>query len=103
MMAATDLRLSKITAAVPRVHMAHETVVTPWEQKGTVMRTFVEAFRDRDAVLVDGIKILYDDGWALVLPDPEELVTHVWAEGSSGAEARARAQEFARRIRQMLR
>ena len=103
MMAATDLRLSKITATVPRVHIAHETVVTPWEQKGMVMRTLVERFRDRDPVLVDGLKVLYDDGWALVLPDPEDPLTHVWAESNSDAEARSRAQEFGRRIRQMLR
>ena len=39
-------------------------------------------------MLVDGVKIVYPDGWALVLPDPELAVTHVWAEGASDAEAR---------------
>ena len=68
-------------AALPRVHVAHETVVTPWEQKGLVMRTLVELSKDRDVVLVDGVKVLHDDGWALALPDPEEPITHVWAEG----------------------
>ena len=37
------------------------------------------------------------------LPDPEDPVTHVWAEASSDAEARRLAQEYGRRIRQMLR
>ena len=53
--------------------------------------------------LVDGVKVLHDDGWALALPDPEEPVTHVWAEGATDADARRLAQEYARRIRQMLR
>ena len=48
--------------ALPRVHMAHETVVTPWEQKGLVMRTLVEQAKDREVVLVDGVKVLHDDG-----------------------------------------
>ena len=39
-------------------------------------------------MLVDGVKIIYPDGWALVLPDPEEPLTHVWAEAASDAEAR---------------
>ena len=39
-------------------------------------------------MLVDGVKIMYPDGWALVLPDPELPVTHVWAEGASDADAR---------------
>ncbi|HVL26829.1 MAG TPA: hypothetical protein VM390_01685, partial [Acidimicrobiales bacterium] len=62
-----------------------------------------ERMKDRELVLVDGVKVLHDDGWALVLPDPDEPVTHVWAEGSSESEARNLAQQYARRIRQMLR
>ena len=102
LLARTGLRLSKVVAGLPRFHVAHETVVTPWDQKGMVMRTLVERI-DREVVLVDGIKVLHDDGWALVLPDPEEPLTHIWAEGPSDAEARGLAQEYARRIRQLLR
>ncbi len=75
--------------------------MTPWEQKGTVMRTLVEQSKDREVELVDGVKVHHDDGWALALPDPEEPVTHVWAEAGTDADARRLAQEYARRIRQM--
>jgi mannose-1-phosphate guanylyltransferase/phosphomannomutase len=103
LLARTGMRLSKVIDGLDRVHVVHETVVTPWEQKGTVMRTLVERIKDREVIMVDGVKVLHDDGWALVLPDPEEPITHVWAEGASDGEARALAQEYARRIRQMLR
>ena len=103
MLAVTGLRLSKLVAGVPRFHVAHETVVTPWEQKGLVMRTLVEDNKERELLLVDGVKIIAEDGWVLVLPDPEDPVTHVWAEGDSDREAATRAQEVTRRIRQMLR
>jgi mannose-1-phosphate guanylyltransferase/phosphomannomutase len=99
----TGLRLSKVVSQLPRVSIAHESVVTPWEQKGLVMRTLVERIQDRELVLVDGVKVLHDGGWALVLPDVEEPVTHIWAEAPTDGEARALAQEYARRIRQMLR
>jgi len=102
MLASTGERMSKLTEALPPVHIAHEEVVTPWEQKGAVMRTAVERARGRPVILVDGVKLPEQDGWTLVLPDPEEPLTHVWAEGPSAAAARARAQEQTVRIRQSL-
>jgi mannose-1-phosphate guanylyltransferase/phosphomannomutase len=98
-----DGRLSEVVAALPRVHIVHETVVTPWDQKGAVMRSLMEQSKDREVVLVDGVKVLHDQGWALALPDPEEPITHIWAEGASDADARRLAQEYARRIRQLVR
>jgi mannose-1-phosphate guanylyltransferase/phosphomannomutase len=96
-------RLSEVVAELPRVHVVHETVVTPWDQKGAVMRTLMEQSKDRDVELVDGIKVTHERAWALTLPDPEEPYTHIWAEGPSDAEARRLVEEYARRIRQMVR
>ena len=98
-----DKSLSSVVADLPRIHMAHEVVVTPWEHKGLVMRTLVEQSKDREVELVDGVKVLHEGGWALALPDPEEPVTHVWAEGQTDADARRLVQEYARRIRQIVR
>jgi mannose-1-phosphate guanylyltransferase/phosphomannomutase len=103
LLAARGTSLSEIVKGLSPVHMVHEVVITPWEQKGTVMRTLVEQTQGRDVDLIDGVKVYHDSGWVLVLPDPEEPVTHIWAEGDDGADARTLAQEYARRIRQMLR
>ncbi len=103
LLATRGASLSQVLAAAPQVHVLHEEVVTPWEQKGTVMRTLVEQTHGRDVDLIDGVKVHHDSGWVLVLPDPEEPVTHIWAEGDSDADARTLAQEYGRRIRQMLR
>jgi mannose-1-phosphate guanylyltransferase/phosphomannomutase len=62
----------------------------------------VEASGDKELVLVDGVKLIVDDGWVLVLPDPEQPLTHVWAEGATIADARSLAQQYARTIRQVL-
>ena len=90
-------------AALPRVHTVHEEVATPWEVKGAVMRHLVESTKDLEQVLVDGVKVREGDGWSLALPDPEDAITHVWAEDRSAAAAKARAQAFAKRIRQAVR
>jgi mannose-1-phosphate guanylyltransferase/phosphomannomutase len=103
LLAAADRRLSDLVAELPQVHVVHQSVHTPWDQKGMVMRTLVEHTQGREMVLVDGVKIIEDDGWALVLPDPEEPVTHVWAEAGSDAAAEARAKEYTIRLEQLLR
>jgi mannose-1-phosphate guanylyltransferase / phosphomannomutase len=89
-------------AGLPRAHVVHETVSTPWEQKGGVMRQLMEQATG-ELVLIDGVKELADDGWVLALPDPELPVTHVWAEAGSSGEARSRASEHVRRIRRLIR
>jgi mannose-1-phosphate guanylyltransferase/phosphomannomutase len=103
LLARSESRLSTVVDGLPRARIARETVVTPWEQKGMVMRTLVEMSKEREVQLIDGVKVRHDDGWVLALPDPEEPVTHIWAEAASEADARALAKEYARRIRQMLR
>jgi mannose-1-phosphate guanylyltransferase/phosphomannomutase len=103
MLAHRGLRLSELADESPDIHVSHQSVVTPREQKGMVMRSLVERMKDRNLVLVDGVKVLHDNGWALMLPDPEDQLTHVWAEGDSESEARSLAQEYARRIDQLLR
>ncbi len=102
LLARSGRTLSQVRDQLPRVHLVHDTVVTPWEQKGLVMRTLVE-HATHEVVLVDGVKLLHDEGWVLVLPDPEEPVTHVWAEAGTDADAHRLAQEYTRRIRQLLR
>ena len=103
LLARRAVRLSEVVDELPDQHLVRESVVTPWEQKGTVMRTLMERSGDREVVLVDGVKVRHDGGWVLAWPDPEEPVTNVWAEADSDLAARQLAEEYARRIRQMIR
>ncbi len=103
LLARRDVRLSELVADLPDRHLVRESVVTPWEQKGTVMRTLMERSGEREVVLVDGVKVRHDGGWVLAWPDPEEPVTNVWAEADSDLAARQLAEEYVRRIRQMIR
>jgi mannose-1-phosphate guanylyltransferase/phosphomannomutase len=69
---------------------------TPWAAKGMVMRTVVEAAGDREIDTTDGVRVIEPDrGWILVLPDPSEAVTHLWAEGNDADTAQALLDEWA--------
>jgi mannose-1-phosphate guanylyltransferase / phosphomannomutase len=103
LLATTGARLSQVVAGLPQVFCAHEGVVTPWEKKGLVMRAMMELGPDRPTVLVDGVKIIHEDGWCLVVPDPDEALAHIWAEAPTEAAALARTQDYAREVRNVLR
>jgi mannose-1-phosphate guanylyltransferase/phosphomannomutase len=51
------------------------------------MRVLSERLKGRDVDLLDGIKIFEENGWAQVLPDPDEPLVHVYAEGATDADA----------------
>jgi mannose-1-phosphate guanylyltransferase/phosphomannomutase len=103
LLAAVDRPLSAVAAGLPDAFVVHDAVVTPWERKGTVMRELVERVGSKKLELVDGVKVSDDRGWVLVLPDPDEALTHVWAEGDSDAASRRLVEEYQQRIREMLR
>jgi len=82
--------LSEEVAAIPDSTLVHRTVPCAWALKGTVMRTATEVMQrqalDSDGAaevgLEDGVQIIRDDGWVQLLPDADEPVFHVYAEGA---------------------
>jgi mannose-1-phosphate guanylyltransferase/phosphomannomutase len=60
------------------------------------MRAVLEAAGSRTVDTTDGVRVVEADGsWALILPDPAEAATHLWAEAGSGAEATALLDRWA--------
>ncbi|HVA61855.1 MAG TPA: mannose-1-phosphate guanyltransferase [Mycobacteriales bacterium] len=96
LVARAQLTLSQIDARIPRAHLVRRTVPTPWAVKGQVMRLVVEAAGSRELDTTDGVRIVEPDGsWVLVLPDPAEAVTHLWAEAADPETATQRLDEWA--------
>ena len=59
------------------------------------MRVLNERYADGNVDLLDGIKIFEERGWTLVLPDPDEPVLHLYAEGASDEASADLARELA--------
>ncbi|WP_106401558.1 mannose-1-phosphate guanyltransferase [Actinocorallia populi] len=96
LVARTRMTLSQIDERIPQAHLLKRSVPTPWAAKGSVMRHVVEAAADRTVDTTDGVRVVEKDGrWALVLPDPAEAVTHLWAEGPDHDGATALLEEWA--------
>jgi mannose-1-phosphate guanylyltransferase/phosphomannomutase len=98
LLAPAERPLSELVAELPVPTLVHDELQCPWGLKGLVMRVLTERLRDRDLDTLDGIKIFDERGWAQVLPDPDEPVVHLYAEGPT----REVSQELARELRALV-
>ncbi len=88
LVARTKLTLSQIDDRIPEAVVLRRSVPTPWAAKGLVMRQVMEHAGDVPVDTTDGVRVVQPDGsWVLVLPDPAEPVTHLWAEGGPKFDA----------------
>ena len=86
--------LSEIVGELPESAVVHREVRCPWARKGTVMRIVTERMKGRNVDVTDGIKVFDERGWAQVLPDPDEPLVHVYAEGRTAEDGAALEAEF---------
>jgi len=83
LLAPVNRPISELVAELPRPTLVHRELACPWSMKGLVMRVLNERLAGRNLDLTDGIKVFEDRGWAQVLPDPDEPLLHLYAEGET--------------------
>ena len=81
--------LSELAAGLPASTLTHQVVHCPWNRKGAVMRMLIEALKDMPTDHTDGIRVEDDGGWVQALPDPDDPVFHLYAEGRTVEESEA--------------
>jgi mannose-1-phosphate guanylyltransferase/phosphomannomutase len=66
------------------------------------MRVLTERLRDRKLDLLDGVKVFDRRGWAQVLPDPDEPVVHIYAEGKTEQSSAELADEMRTLVEEIM-
>ena len=94
--------VSELVAELPASTLVHRQVPCPWSLKGTVMRVLTERLRDREVDLLDGIKVFDERGWAQVLPDPDEPLVHIYAEGKTKEDSEALERELRELVEEIM-
>ncbi len=89
---------SELVAELPQPTLVHHQIPCPWALKGLVMRVLNERLAGRDVDLTDGIKVFDERGSMHALPDPDEPLIHLYAEG----ETREASEELARELRKLV-
>jgi mannose-1-phosphate guanylyltransferase/phosphomannomutase len=79
--------LSALCEEVPAAALMHERAPVPWSLKGLVMRGLSERIKEGRVDLADGIRVEDNGGWAQFVPDPDEPLFHIYAEGSTRDES----------------
>jgi len=98
LLATVDRPISELVAELPAPTLIHRQMPCPWALKGLIMRVLNERMTGRDVDLTDGIKVFSDRGWAQVLPDPDEPLVHLYAEG----ETTEASEELAGELRALI-
>jgi mannose-1-phosphate guanylyltransferase/phosphomannomutase len=83
LLAPVDGPLSQLVTELPKPTLVHRQVPCPWAMKGTVMRVLNERFADQEVDTLDGVKVFTPRGWMQVLPDADEPLLHLYAEGET--------------------
>jgi mannose-1-phosphate guanylyltransferase / phosphomannomutase len=57
---------------------------------------------DHELDLTDGIKVFDERGWAQILPDPDEPLMHIYAEGRTEEDSKVLESEFRSMVEEIM-
>ncbi len=89
-----DMTLDQVVDALPPFHLRRRQVHCPFDRKGAVMRQMAEFGQHREVEMTEGVRIVEESGWALVLPHSSDAIVEVFTEGESAEDADARADRY---------
>ena len=55
-----------------------------------------------DTELIDGIKFNHREGWALVIPDSEKAIFHIFAEGRDAETAESLTGFYMKKVKDLI-
>ena len=88
-------RAAALDARAPRARLP---VVAEGARHARAQRAAAGAALD----LLDGIKVFDERGWSLVLPDPDEPLVHLYAEGATADDSEALAAELQTLVEEIM-
>lgn len=69
--------LKTLLKRIPSFHRITHQIPCAWNEKGTIMRQMMTAAANQTTELIDGIKIILEEGSVLILPDQDEPLFRV--------------------------
>ncbi len=96
--AKSGISFSEAILEAPKGFFVKDSIPCPWEKKGFLMRKLTEHFFERELSLIDGVKVLFEDGYVSAIPDQEKALFHLYAE----AESLAKASELLSNLKNLM-
>ncbi|MDX2128778.1 MAG: sugar phosphate nucleotidyltransferase [Chloroherpetonaceae bacterium] len=100
MMAKSKVRIGDLSVRYPEKYfMIKRNISCPKDAKGKVMRKIMEDTASNYRILIDGVKIIFDNETSLLLlPDKERDIFHINAESRSKSRAVRLVSEYERKL-----
>lgn len=100
LIAKSKTRIGELAARMPeRYFLVKRNVACPKDLKGKVMRKIMEDTAEHYRVLIDGVKIIFDNETSLLLlPDRERDIFHVNAESRTKSRATRLVSEYEKKL-----
>ena len=98
LMARTDRKFGNLREDLDNYHWIKEEIPCDWSKKGQVMRELILYTEKFKRELIDGVRILYDDSWILIVPDNRKANLHIYIEAKDKNVADRLFKEYAQKI-----
>ncbi len=95
-------KLSELVQELPEYHTVKTKLKIPAEKKEALMESLLSATKDQDRITLDGIKLLFDNGWILIRPSGTEPLYRIFAEGATKEDAESLSKKGIELIEQAL-
>lgn len=97
-----NTNLTDLLKEIPDFYISKKKTFCPWELKGKVMRTLITEKNGDRIELLDGVKFIFENGWALILPDADLPLFRVYSEGVSPKIAETISDSYLQKIKVII-
>lgn len=92
-------KLHDLKKIIPSSNISKVSIPCSQDDKASIMRFLTEISGDEEIEFKDGIRIVRDDSWILILPDAAQPIIHLYAEGNTLDERDDIIKEFSVKIK----
>ncbi|KAB3534393.1 NTP transferase domain-containing protein [Alkaliphilus pronyensis] len=102
LLVSTNSKLSYLVEEIPEYYYLKDAVPCDWTDKGRVIKDLIEENKNRSIEMYEGVKIMDDRGWTIVLPDHERPLVNIYTEGLSQEYANELSVFFSNKVKDLL-
>ncbi|MBS3793915.1 MAG: phosphoglucosamine mutase [Candidatus Thorarchaeota archaeon] len=92
-MAVENKTLSELVADLPQYKSVKLAVDVPQEKKVDILEPLLKLTKDEKRITIDGVKLIYDEGWVLMRPSGTEPIWRCFAESETEETAEKLAEK----------
>ncbi len=102
LLVSNSMTLGGLLDEIPAFYYTKKLVQCDWKDKGEIMRKMIEENKNNKIELFEGVKIIDDKGWALILPDNEKASFNIHTEGFTQEYAEELSVFYENKIKEMI-